>query len=172
MKLTIEKSDLHRGLSRLQAVVEKRNSMPILANVLLDATGGGESGQLELMATDLEVGVRDVHTAQVEDTGSITVSARKLFDIVRELPDEPLQLSAEPDAFLQLRCGRIHFSLAGDAAEEYPTLPAFSPDHMPRADETPLKVHMSKDWLRLAAKSPSSSSLIRSLLVRMQPCRP
>lgn len=130
MKLTIEKSDLHRGLSRLQAVVEKRSSMPILANVLLTATGGKEGGQLELVATDLEVGVRDVHTVQVDDPGSITVSARKLFDIVREFPDEPIQLSAEADAFLEIHCGRIHFSLSGDAAEEYPTLPGFSPDRL------------------------------------------
>ncbi len=130
MKLTIEKSDLHRGLSRLQAVVEKRSSMPILANVLLTATGGKEEGQLELVATDLEVGVRDVHTVQVDDPGSITVSARKLFDIVREFPDEPIQLSAEADAFLEIHCGRIHFSLSGDSAEEYPTLPGFSPDRL------------------------------------------
>jgi DNA polymerase-3 subunit beta len=130
MKLTIEKSDLHRGLSRLQAVVEKRNSMPILANVLLEAEGRGAKGHLELIATDLEVGVRDVHTAQVDDAGSTTVSARKLFDIVRELPSEPIQLVAETDAFLQIRCGRIHFSLAGTAAEEYPNLPAFSPDRL------------------------------------------
>ena len=130
MKLTIEKSDLHRGLSRLQAVVEKRNSMPILANVLLEAEGSGEKGHLELVATDLEIGIRDVHPARVEEPGSTTVSARKLFDIVRELPDEPVQLVAEADAFLQIRSGRIHFSLAGTAAEEYPSLPAFSPDHL------------------------------------------
>ncbi len=57
MKLTIEKSDLQRGLSRLQAVVEKRNSMPILANVLLKAEGQGEKGHLALVATDLEIGI-------------------------------------------------------------------------------------------------------------------
>ena len=130
MKLIIEKSDLHRGLSRLQAVVEKRNSMPILANVLLEAEGRGEKGHLELVATDLEVGVRDVHPARVEDAGSTTVSARKLFDIVRELPDEPIQLVAGADAFLEIRCGRIDFSLAGTAAEEYPNLPVFSADRL------------------------------------------
>ena len=69
MKLTIDKSDLHRGLSHLQAVVEKRNSMPILANVLLRTLGRGKEGQLELAATDLEVGVRDLRTAQVETDG-------------------------------------------------------------------------------------------------------
>jgi DNA polymerase-3 subunit beta len=130
MKLTIEKSDLHRGLSRLQAVVEKRNSMPILANVLLEATAQGDKGQLELVATDLEVGVRDVHAAKVAEVGGITVSARKFFDIVRELPDEPVQLLAKPDSFLEVHSGRIRFSLAGTAADEYPSLPAFSADRL------------------------------------------
>ena len=130
MKLTIDKSDLQRGLSRLQAVVEKRNSMPILANVLLNASGQGETGQIELVATDLEIGLRDVHTAEVDETGGITVSARKLFDIVRELPNEPVQLEARADAFLEIRCDRIHFSLAGTAAEEYPTLPGSSAEKL------------------------------------------
>jgi DNA polymerase-3 subunit beta len=130
MKLTIEKPDLHRGLSRLQAVVEKRHSMPILANVLLDASHQEDQGRLELVATDLEVGVRDVHDAEVEDSGSITVSARRLFDVVRELPDQRVQLVAEPDAFLQIHSGRIHFSLAGTTAEEYPNLPDFSPGRL------------------------------------------
>jgi len=130
MKLTIQKTDLHRGLSRLQAVVEKRNSMPILANVLLSASGRGEQGRLELVATDLEVGVRDVHTVLVQEAGSTTVSARKLFDIVRELPDDAIDLQATTDARLQIRSGRIHFSLAGTAAEEYPSLPVFSADRL------------------------------------------
>ena len=130
MKLTIDKSDLHRGLSHLQAVVEKRNSMPILANVLLRTLGRGKEGQLELAATDLEVGVRDLRTAQVETDGDITVSARKFFDIVRELPDEPVQLEATANAFLEIYSGRIHFSLAGTTGEEYPSLPEFSPEHL------------------------------------------
>jgi DNA polymerase-3 subunit beta len=130
MKLTIDKSDFHRGLSHLQAVVEKRNSMPILANVLLRTLGRGEQAHLELAATDLEVGVRDVRAAQVETEGTMTVSARKLFDIVRELPDEPLHLEATASAFLEIRSGRIHFSLAGTTGEEYPSLPEFSPDRL------------------------------------------
>lgn len=130
MKLTIEKPDLHRGLSRLQAVVERRHSMPILANVFLEAQCSSKGTQLELVATDLEVGIRDVQEAQVEEAGGITVSARKFFDIVRELPDERVSLVVEPDAFLQIRSGRIYFSLAGAAAEEYPKLPAFSPDRL------------------------------------------
>jgi len=130
MKLEIERADLQRGLGRLQAIVEKRNSMPILANVLL--TASKEAGTLELAATDLEVGVRGVHGASVQKEGTLTVSARKLFDIVKELPDEPVKLSATSNAYLEIQCGRARFSLAGTDAEEYPDLPEFSPEKLVR----------------------------------------
>jgi DNA polymerase-3 subunit beta len=132
MKLAVDRSELQRGLGRIQAIVEKRNSMPILANVLLTASGKAESGRLELAATDLEVGVRGSHPARVVKTGAITVSARKLYDIVRELPDEPIQLDASAQSYIELRCGRSRFNLAGAAAEEYPTLPEFSPGQLVR----------------------------------------
>ena len=132
MKLTIDKGELQRGLGRLQAIVEKRNSMPILANVLLTANGKGEEGSLELAATDLEVGIRGAQPATVSKTGAMTVSARKLYDIVRELPDEPVDLEATANNYLELKCGRARFSLAGTDAEEYPSLPEFSPERLVR----------------------------------------
>jgi DNA polymerase-3 subunit beta len=132
MKLTIEKVDLQRGLARLQAIVEKRSSMPILANVLVTASGKGDSGRLELAATDLEVGIRGSQAAKVQKPGALTISARKLYDIVRELPDEAIQLEATPNAYLDIRCGRSRFTLAGTAAEEYPSLPDFAPGRMVR----------------------------------------
>jgi len=132
MKLTIDKADLQRGLSRLQAIVEKRSSMPILANVLATASGKGETGRLELAATDLEVGIRGSQPAKISKPGALTISARKLYDIVRELPDEPIQLEATPNAYLDIRCGRSRFTLAGTDAAEYPTLPDFSPGRLVR----------------------------------------
>jgi len=132
MKLSIEKTDLQRGLARLQAIVEKRSSMPILANVLATATGKGDAGRLELAATDLEVGIRGSQPAKIAKPGALTVSARKLYDIVRELPEETVQLESSPNGYLDLRCGRARFTLAGTDAEEYPSLPDFSPGRMVR----------------------------------------
>lgn len=132
MKLVIDKTELQRGLSRLQAIVEKRNTMPILANVLLSAGGKGDEGNLELAATDLEVGIRGTHKAKVSSPGQLTTSARKLYDIVRELPDEPVHLEATANSYLQIRCGRGRFSLAGTDAEEYPSLPEFAPERLVR----------------------------------------
>jgi DNA polymerase-3 subunit beta len=132
MKLSIEKADLQRGLARLQAIVEKRSSMPILANVLVTASGKGDTGKLELAATDLEVGIRGAQPAKVQKPGTLTISARKLYDIVRELPDETISLEATSNAYLDLRCGRARFTLAGTDAEEYPSLPDFAPGRMVR----------------------------------------
>jgi len=143
MKLSIDKAQLQRGLGRLQAIVEKRNSMPILANVLLQATSDG-GGSLELAATDLEVGIRGLHAADVETAGGITVSARKLYDIVRELPDEVVRLEATPNAYLEIQCGRARFSLAGAAAEEYPSLPEFSPGRLIKLPSAVLSVMIER----------------------------
>lgn len=127
MKFSIEKAELQKGLARIQAIVEKRNSMPILANVLIEASKKGKSSQLQLSATDLEVGIRGVHQAKVETAGGVTASAKKLFEIVRELPDELVQISTTENQYLDIRCARAKFVLAGTAAEEYPTLPEFTP---------------------------------------------
>jgi len=123
MKISIQRAELQRGLSRIQSIVEKRNTMPILANVLLDA---GDEG-LELAATDLEVGIRSTHAADVMTPGRVTASAKKLYEIVRELPDEPVHIEATDDAYLSIQCARADFTLAGNTAEEYPTLPTAAP---------------------------------------------
>jgi DNA polymerase-3 subunit beta len=125
MKFSIEKSEFLKGLGRIQAIVEKRTSMPILANVLLEATAEGEEGEIQLAATDLEVGIRGTHQASVEETGGLTVLAKKLFEIVRELPDEIVHLSTTQNSYLSIECGRSKFTLAGTPTEEYPTLPNF-----------------------------------------------
>jgi DNA polymerase-3 subunit beta len=127
MKFSIGKAELLRGVGRIQSIVEKRNTMPILANLYLDAHKEGKEGQLELAATDLEVGIRSVQAADVKKPGKITVSAKKLYEILRELPDEPVQIEASPNSYLSLRCARASFDLAGNAAEEYPALPSLVP---------------------------------------------
>lgn len=128
MKLSITKAEFLRGLGRIQSIVEKRNSMPILANVLIEAPKKGKDASLHLAATDLEVGLRSLHTANISESGGLTVSAKKLHEIIRELPDETIDLSATANSYLEIRCNRSRFTLAGTAAEEYPTLPEFKPE--------------------------------------------
>ncbi|MBW2230390.1 MAG: DNA polymerase III subunit beta [Deltaproteobacteria bacterium] len=144
MKLTIAKGELLKGLSRIQAIVEKRNSMPILANVLMEAEGDTDSGSLRLSATDLEVGIRGSHPASIEQDGGLTVMAKKLYEIVRELPDEDIRLESTHNAYLDIRCERSHFTLAGTSAEEYPTLPSFSPERTVRFEAAMLSAMVER----------------------------
>src|SRR3990172_1442395 len=123
MKFSIAKGELLRGFGRIQSIVEKRNTMPILANAYLEAR---KDGAIELAATDLEVSVRSLHVADVSKPGRVTASAKKLYEILRELPDEPVQIEAAANSYVSLRCARAAFELAGNAAEEYPALPALA----------------------------------------------
>ncbi len=120
MKIQIEREEFARGLSRAQAIVERRVGLPILSNALLRA----EAGRLTLACTDLEVGVTSEHECQVGEPGSITLGAKKLFEIVRELGDSVVTLQTEKDARVRLECGSARFSLLSVSAEEYPTLPS------------------------------------------------
>lgn len=114
MKLTLERSNLLNALSHVQNVVERRNTIPILSNVLLSA----EAGALTLTATDLDIEAVDVADAQVSDGGAVTTPAQTLFDVVRKLPsgaDVELDLQSDNQR-LAIRSGRANFAL--------PTLPA------------------------------------------------
>ncbi len=114
MKLTIERGDLLSALSHVQNVVERRNTIPILSNVLLHA----ENGALTLTATDLDIEAIDSAPAQIAREGSITAPAGTLFDVVRKLPsgaDVEFELQPENQR-LAIRAGRSNFAL--------PTLPA------------------------------------------------
>jgi len=119
MKLTIERDELLRGLARLQAIVERRGTLPILANALIRADDEG----LVLAATDLEVGILARHPANVETAGAITIGAKKLFEIVRELEDPEVALRLEDSARVIVQSGAARFSLLSISPEEYPTIP-------------------------------------------------
>ena len=130
MKFSIPKTEFQRGLARIQTIVEKRNTMPILANVHLTARTDDSAGTVDLAATDLEVGIRSSHAATVTRAGSVTVSARKLYEIIRELPDESVDIEVSSNARVSLQCARASFVVAGNLPEEYPTLPTASPRKM------------------------------------------
>ena len=90
MKVRMGRDELLTGLQRVQGVVEKRNTMPVLANILFEAKSDG----VEIVATDLEIGMRGLYKAAVLDAGGITVSARKLYEIVKELPGGDIELTS------------------------------------------------------------------------------
>ncbi len=126
MKLTIKKEEILKGLQRIQGVVEKKNTMPILSNMLLTA----EANSVEIVATDLEIGLRGRYAAEVEKPGAVTVSAKKMFEIVRELPAEDVQIRVEDSNWVKITSGQSQFKLVGLPKDEYPALPDVAEEGM------------------------------------------
>jgi len=119
MELTVRKDDLVKGLSRSQPVVEKKTSMPILSNVLLEAEGE----KINIRATDLETSFEGYYAARVSTPGRITVPARKLYEIVKELPAEEVYLKEKENFYLHILGGRAKYDLVGLPADDFPSSP-------------------------------------------------
>ena len=120
MKVRIGRDELLTGLQRVQGVVEKRNTMPILSNILLEAKQEGA----EIVATDLEIGMRGLYKATVLKPGGVTVSARKLYEIIKELPAGDIELTAGDNNWTSIQAGKSQFKIVGLPSAEYPALPA------------------------------------------------
>jgi len=119
MKSTIERATLLKSLGHVQSVVERRNTIPILSNVLLDAR---EDGSLRLMATDLDLQVDEIVSANVAQPGATTVSAHTFFDIVRKLPEgSQVELTAA-DGKMQVVAGRSRFNLSTLPRDDFPVI--------------------------------------------------
>lgn len=120
MKLSIERSALLKAVAQAQSVVERRNTIPILANVLIEAEGS----DVQFRATDLDIEVVDRAPAQVERAGATTVSAVTLHEIVRKLPDGSLVTLTDDGSSgrLSVEAGRSHFNLATLPREDFPVM--------------------------------------------------
>jgi DNA polymerase-3 subunit beta len=120
MKLSLERNALLRAMSRAQSVVERRNTIPILGNVLIEA----ESEQVSFRATDLDIEVIDKARAMVTRAGATTVSAHTLHEITRKLPEGAMVELHDDGASgrLEVRAGRSHFSLATLPREDFPIM--------------------------------------------------
>lgn len=119
MNFTIEKDVFLKGLARVQGIVEKRNTIPVLSNVLLE----GGDGELCLTATDLEVGMQSTYPANIRKPGKVTVSAKKLYEIIKELPDKQVSFNAKENCWIEVECGKAQFNIVGLSAEEFPNFP-------------------------------------------------
>jgi DNA polymerase III subunit beta len=119
MKLQIARATLLQVLQGVQTITEQKSHMPILGNALIQAL---PDNQVRFFATDLELSYRTLLQAQVENPGSITVSARKLLEITRELPHEWIHLEELPNRRVVVRAGRSRFELATIPVEDFPHL--------------------------------------------------
>jgi DNA polymerase-3 subunit beta len=119
MEVTVRREDLAKGLYLVQGVVERRNTLPILANVLLEPAAEG----IALTATDMEVGLRALVPAVIKRKGTVTLNARKLYEIVREVSAEELVLKSAQAGWVELLAGRSKFKIVSLDAKDFPELP-------------------------------------------------
>ena len=150
MRATLERSNLLKSLNHVHRVVERRNTIPILSNVLLKA--GGAS--LEMKATDLDLEMTEATAAQIEQAGATTVPAHLLYDIVRKLPDgaEVMLKVAEDGNSMNVISGRSSFRLQCLPQSDFPELTAGSFSHIFRMDSTVLKHLIEKTQFAISTE--------------------
>lgn len=124
MQITIEKHNLFEGVQRVQNVVDRKNTIPVLSNILLETEA--DTRVLQLTATNLEVGISTKLPVSESTEGSITIPAQKIFEILRELPEASLALTVDENNWVTIDCAEANFKLAGLPKTDFPELPLFS----------------------------------------------
>jgi len=122
MRLTISREKLQEGLSAVTASIPAKTTLPVLANILVETTERG----IKLSGTDLDIAVSTEVQADVEASGAVTIPAKKLSEIARELPPSPVKIGAVGEQRITLECGRSRFKLLGLPRDEFPTFPNVS----------------------------------------------
>jgi DNA polymerase-3 subunit beta len=165
MELTVAKADLQKELQLCQGVVEKRSTIPILSNVLLKAA----DGKLSIAATDLDVTVLSACAARITTPGGVTIEARRLFDIIRSLPDEDVHITMQENNSLLVESGTAKFRLLGLPAEDYPTLPSVDMSDAYTIALEELKTMVGK--VRFAITHEETRFQLNGALLKIQPSK-
>jgi DNA polymerase-3 subunit beta len=165
MKFTITRERLQEGLVAVAAAVPAKTTLPVLSNVLVEATKQG----LRLSGTDLDIAVSTTVAADVDVEGAATLPAKKLSDIVRELPSAPIRVTTAGEQRVSLECGRTKFKLLGLPREEFPSFP---PVKFDKAWKAPAElVHKLVAHVAFAASTEESRPILNGVLWELRPDR-
>ena len=140
MKLVVRKNDLLHELQLIQGIVERKNTIPILANVLLEA----KNKEVCMLATDLEVALRSRCAAKVSKSGALTLPAKKLFEIVRALPDTDITITEEGQSGVKVSADLFESRMQTLPREDFPTLPDPEKEQVTRLPATTLREMVAK----------------------------
>jgi DNA polymerase-3 subunit beta len=146
MEISVSRQDLLRELSATQSVVERKTTIPILSNFLLEA-GPGEgdaTDRLTITATDLDQSIRTSCAARVKKPGACTIPARKLFDYVKLLPDGDISIKLMENHWVQIRSGRSNTKMVGMARANFPQVPEFPETGLTQLSAASIKSMISK----------------------------
>ena len=162
MKFTITREQLQGGLLAVASSVPTRTTLPVLSNILVEATKDG----VRLAGTDLDIAVSTVVSAEVEAEGAVTLPAKKLVEIVRELPSAAIGISSAGEQRVTLECGQSRFKLLGIPRDEFPSFPPVSFDEswkMTSGDMQNLINHVA-----FAASTEESRPILNGVLWEMR----
>ncbi|MBA3342133.1 MAG: DNA polymerase III subunit beta [Gemmatimonadaceae bacterium] len=165
MRLTISREKLQEGLSAVTASIPVKTTLPVLANILVETTDRG----IKLSGTDLDIAVSTEVAADVEVTGAVTIPAKKLAEIARELPPAPVKIAAVGEQRITLECGRSKFKLLGLPRDEFPTFPSVKFDeswHIRSGDLQKLISHTA-----FAVSTEESRPILNGVLWELRPER-
>ena len=165
MKFTITREQLQEGLTAVAAAIPAKTTLPVLSNVLVEATKQG----LRLSGTDLDIAVSTTVAADVDADGAVTLPAKKLVDITRELPSAPIRFAAVGEQRVSIECGRSKFKLLGLPREEFPSFPAVKFDGAWQA--TAGVVHKLVGHVAFAASTEESRPILNGVLWELRPDR-
>ncbi len=165
MKFTIAREQLQEGLTAVAPSVPAKTTLPVLGNLLVEATKDG----VRLSATDLDVAVTTVVPAEIDSEGGVTLPARKLVEIVRELPNAGVRMSAVGDQRVQLECARSTFKLLGIPKEEFPRFPPVKFDRPWRVTSGDLQKLI--EHVSFAASTEESRPILNGVLWELRPER-
>jgi DNA polymerase-3 subunit beta len=121
MEFSVKKFDLLEELQYTQGVVERKTTIPILSNLLVEAKGN----RLTITATDLELSIRTSCEAKIKKEGAGTIPAKKLLELVRLLPEEEIKFKLLDNHWVHITCDRRNYKLVGMSKENFPALPNF-----------------------------------------------
>src|SRR5881275_269048 len=163
MKFTITREQLQEGLSAVAAAIPAKTTLPVLANVLVEVTKQG----LRLSGTDLDIAVSTTVPAEVDAEGAVTLPAKKLVDIARELPSGPVRITAAGESRVGIECGRSKFKLLGLPREEFPSFPAVKFDGAWKAAAG--VVHKLVGHVAFAASTEESRPILNGVMWELRP---
>jgi len=165
MRLTISREKLQEGLNAVTASIPSKTTLPVLANILVETTDRG----IKLSGTDLDIAVSTEVAADVEISGAVTIPAKKLSEIARELPPAPVRIVAIGEQRITLECGRSKFKLLGLPRDEFPTFPAVKFDESWRIRSGDLQKLISHT--AFAVSTEESRPILNGVLWELRPDR-
>jgi DNA polymerase-3 subunit beta len=138
MDFEIHKKEFLKGLNLMQSVAGRKTTLPILSHILIE----GEKNSIYLTGTDLETGIRQELTATIQQGGKASISAKKLYEIVRELPEEMIHIKKKENHWITLQCGKSVFNLAGLDPDEFPSFPTYQDGYFSK-----VSTHLMKEMI-------------------------